>query len=135
MERKWAGKSTAPHSSGSTPAQGTYPGELTRFRREYDMILYAKKGNARLLRTNADIISIAKEKGEKADSGHGARKPPALYAYLMSLAALPGSYVIDPCCGSGPVFPAAAQERMVAWGVERDEEIYKSALVELERSR
>ena len=117
------------------PGAGHIPWGVDSFRREYDMILYAKKGNARLLRTNADIISIAKEKGEKADSGHGARKPPALYAYLMSLAALPGSYVIDPCCGSGPVFPAAAQERMVAWGVERDEEIYKSALVELERSR
>ena len=115
--------------------QGHIPWGVDSFRREYDFILYAKKGDARLIRTHSDFITISKERGAAADSGHGARKPPRLYGFLMSLTCLPGSYVIDPCCGSGPIFPAARAERMVAWGIEKDPDIYKSALVELERSR
>ena len=43
-----------------------------------------------------------------------------------------GAAVLDPCCGSGTVFPAARQSRMGAWGIEIDPEIYKLARAEFE---
>ena len=115
------------------PSVGHIPWGGHYWRREYDLILYAVKGGAPLAKLHSDVLTVMKERSD--DSGHGARKPPDLYAMLMQLTCLPGSRVIDPCCGSGPVFPAAEQEHMTAWGFEIDEEIYKSAVAELGRTK
>ena len=70
---------------------------------------------------------------ERDEAGlHGARKPKELYHKLMKLACLPNSNILDPCCGSGVVFPAAKEAGMIAWGVEVDEETYKLARVSLD---
>ena len=96
------------------------------------MILYAKKEDSELNQLHADVFNINKERTTEAAT-HGARKPGALYKEIMKIACpTVDGRVIDPCCGSGPVFPAAKLVRAEAWGIELDLEIYKMARVEFE---
>lgn len=108
------------------PNRGFVPWARTsskNFRREYETILFACKGQKPLQRIMSDILTVNKEH----ESTHGARKPPALYQLLMELTCTPGSNIIDPTCGSGPIFPAATAADMYAWGIEQDPEIAKLA--------
>ena len=111
---------------------GHIPWGVNSFRREYDMILYAKKEDSELNQLHADVFNINKERTTEAAT-HGARKPISLYREIMKIACpVVDGKVIDPCCGSGPVFPAAKAVRAEAWGIELDPEIYKMARVEFE---
>lgn len=112
--------------------QGHVPWMVDHFRRNYDMLLYASKGGKPLMQVTPDVVVVPKERDQ--DTGHGARKPPLLYEKIMQFSCLAGSTFIDPCCGSGPIFPAAKFAGMKAWGIEQDEQIYKSALAELGRA-
>lgn len=108
---------------------GNIPWGVNNIRREYDMILYARKGNKPLIRTWPDILAFSKERN--TDHAQAARKPVALIQHLISLSCLPGSTVIDPCCGSGSIFPAASNCGVVAWGMEIEEWSYNIAAAEL----
>ena len=99
------------------------PGGL---RREYELILYAKKGAATLLETKSDVIRTRAEKGI-----YGPRKPVELLYKLINMTCLPGNRILDPCCGSGPIFPAAHQAKCEAWGYEINENVAKLAEAEI----
>jgi DNA modification methylase len=87
------------------------------FRREYEMILFAWKGRHPLNALRSDIFdSPTSEKRE-----HAAQKPLALYTEIIRCTCRPGDYVLDPCCGSGTIFPAAFATDTRAIGVEMDE--------------
>ena len=47
-----------------------------------------------------------------------AQKPIALYQDLLSRSYRPGDKVLDPFCGSGPIFPAAHSLKCEATGIE-----------------
>ena len=97
-------------------------------RRTYEAILYAIKGDRRPTAVFPDVISVAHDGSVE----RGAHKPPALYAELIRRSCLPGDLVIDPCCGTGPVFTAAAACRVRAVGFEPEKDAYNQALKRIE---
>lgn len=83
-------------------------------RRTYEMILYAIKGNKRVLQVKGDVIDVPSVR----DLKHGAQKPVALYTDLLSRSCSPGDKVIDFFAGSGTIFPAANAMKLIATGIE-----------------
>lgn len=86
-------------------------------RRTYEAILYAIKGDKQVITRGApDVLAVHHDTSIE----RGAHKPPLLYHELMIRSCLPGSYILDPCCGAGPIFPAANKASMYATGIEID---------------
>jgi DNA modification methylase len=85
-------------------------------RQTYEAILFANKGDKRVLSLRHDIIFIQK----RQDDTRAAEKPPALFLELLSRSTLPGDLILDPCCGTGPVFPAANKLSCRATGFDID---------------
>ncbi len=86
-------------------------------RRNYECVLYALRGDKRVNFVANDVIPIPSERGSQT----AARKPVELYVELLRRSVLPGNRVLDPCCGSGPVFEAAERLECVATGIEINE--------------
>jgi DNA modification methylase len=84
--------------------------------RKYQICLYAKKGDRRVAKIAPDIISYPSDE----NLGHQAQKPVDLYSDLLRRSARPGDCVLDPFCGSGPIFPAAHGLKCRAIGIELD---------------
>lgn len=88
--------------------------------RKYELIVYATKGKRLTLKLTGDVLDFPADD----NLGHAAQKPVALYQELLSRSCLPGNSVIDPFCGTGPVFPAAHALRIRATGIEQDQASY-----------
>jgi site-specific DNA-methyltransferase (adenine-specific) len=99
------------------PTSNRLPWIETGPQRKYQLILYAVKGDRRVTRIYPDVIEIPSD----PNPGHHAAKPVALYRNLLIRSTSPGDSVLDPFCGSGPVFPSAHAEKVLATGIERDE--------------
>jgi DNA modification methylase len=84
--------------------------------RAYDVILYANKGDRHVQKTSPDVIQIGMLDGAKRH--HAAEKPVDLYVDLLSRSVSAGDVVLDPCCGAGPIFPAANRLGCFAIGIE-----------------
>lgn len=81
----------------------------------YETILFASKGNRKVLKVGAgDVLEFTVE-GKKE---HGAQKPVSLYTELISRSCYPGDRVLDCFAGSGTIFPAATRVRTIATGIE-----------------
>lgn len=94
----------------------------------YECILYAWKGERKVVKQGMpDVLDYPPVKRLK----HGAQKPAALIADLLSRVALPGDRILDAFVGSGSVFPACNSLRLVATGIEREDEAYNLALTRL----
>lgn len=100
-------------------------------RRTWEGILFAIKGDRRPTAVFPDVIRVAHDNTVE----RGAHKPPALYAELIKRSCLPGDRVIDPCCGTGPVFTAAAACRVRAVGFEPDTDAFNQALRRIEDAK
>lgn len=106
--------------------QGTYIGDPgVGLQRSYEMILFAHRGNRLSSTIMQDVISVPNTIG--TEPLHPAAKPPALYLKLLDRSTSPGDRVLDPCCGSGPIFPAATTLRLTAFGIELNPEYAKVA--------
>ena len=92
--------------------------------RKYETILYAIKGKRPALKMGGDVLDFPSD----ANLGHAAQKPVELYRELLSRTCLPGNAVLDPFCGTGPIFPAAHELRVRATGIERDTASYGIAV-------
>lgn len=91
----------------------------------YEAILFASKGNRKILKVGAaDVLEFPLDKGNE----HGAQKPVALYSELISRSAYPGDSILDCFAGSGTIFPAASWTRTVATGIEISKVYYELAL-------
>lgn len=111
--------------------EGIRPWGIKGYAYCYEAIIYATKAQKGLIKTGPDVISgIYKVR----DREHGAAKPPALYHNLIQSACLPGSHVLDPCCGSGTIFEAATLSQTIATGIEMDEHYIGVAQQALARS-
>lgn len=99
-------------------------------RRTYEMILFATKGERKVLRVAPDVISCPLV----TERDHGAQKPILLYRDLLSRSALPGNTVLDLFAGSGTIFPAANALKLVATGSEINKEYYNLALSRINSS-
>jgi len=80
----------------------------------YEAILYANKGRRKATAGYRDVINIT----QKTNNKHPAGKPIELYAELLKRSALPGDHVLDLFAGSGPIFPAAEEQKVFATGIE-----------------
>jgi site-specific DNA-methyltransferase (adenine-specific) len=85
-------------------------------RRSYETILFAIKGDKEVQLVANDVLSIPMV----SDPKRAAEKPADLYYDLLRRSVLPGDSVLDPFCGSGPIFPAAKRLRLKAVGIEKD---------------
>lgn len=85
--------------------------------RTYEAIMYAIKGDRKMLAPGKDTIEIPIVE----DKMHAAQKPVSLYTDLLSRSCMPGELVIDPFCGSGTIFPAANKLKLIATGFEISE--------------
>jgi len=95
--------------------------------RQYDLILYAVKGKKFVNHLKGDVLIYPPDK----QLGHAAQKPVNLFIDLLARSIHPGDRVLDPFCGSGPIFPAAHELKVLATGIEQDPASYGIALARL----
>lgn len=98
-------------------------------RRQYEICLYAIKGNKVTIHIYPDVITC----GPDPNDGHGATKPVALITNLLQRSVRPGDTVLDPFAGSGSVFPAAHLMKCACTGIEQSKEYYGMCLGRLEK--
>lgn len=89
-------------------------------RRQYELCLYAIKGDRPVTGIYSDVISCKLEE----NLTHGANKPVELYVDLLKRSTRPGDTVLDAFAGSGTIFPAAHQCKLYATGLELNAEYY-----------
>lgn len=86
-------------------------------RRTYEAILFASKGDRKVTGVGDDVLYYPRER----DTVHAAQKPVDLYVELLRRSiSTPGAWVLDPFCGSGPIFSAAARLKLCARGIDSD---------------
>jgi DNA modification methylase len=100
-------------------------------RRQWEMILYAIKGDKPVTHIYPDVIPCQAD----PNMTHGAQKPVALYANLLKRSVKPGDLVLDPFSGSGTVFPAAHSLQCIATGIEQEANYYGMCLKRLQAMR
>jgi DNA modification methylase len=96
--------------------------------RKYQICLYATKGDRRVTQLFPDLVSFTADD----NLGHPAQKPVELYRNLLVRSIRPGDSVLDPFCGTGPIFPAAHDLKVRATGIEMDAAAYGIAVSRLE---
>jgi DNA modification methylase/ParB-like chromosome segregation protein Spo0J len=85
--------------------------------RKWQMILYAVRGKKTVTRLYSDVLTYPSDQ----NLGHQAQKPVALYEDLIRRSVRPGDSVLDPFCGTGPIFPACHKHQCKATGIEGDD--------------
>ena len=84
-------------------------------RNTYEAIMYCIKGDKEIkVKNSVDVINIPHERG----IDYAAHKPADLYAELIKRSCEPGDFVLDPVCGSGPIFGAAGECSVTAIGID-----------------
>jgi site-specific DNA-methyltransferase (adenine-specific) len=97
------------------------------FSAAYEFVLFARKTESKLiLQGRPDWVQC--NPVLPSERVHQAEKPVELCKELISRTCLPGSYVIDPCMGSGAIIEAAVQMKCLALGCEKDIESYATAV-------
>ena len=102
---------------------GSYGAGEFGFRQTYDAILFANKGQKPLNSVYDEVIRI----NQPTNHNHPAGKPMELYAELLKRSSMPGDSVLDPFCGSGPIFLAAQKNHCIATGIEINPKYYEMA--------
>lgn len=98
-------------------------------RRQYEIILYAIKGDKPVTHIYPDVISTSADE----NLTHGAQKPVALYQNLLQRSVKPGDRVFDAFAGSGTIFEAAHGMKCYAVGTELSPEYYGMSLARIKR--
>lgn len=108
---------------------GHAPWGRAGFVRTYEILLYAVKGARELYAPGGPDVFHGPDLGVTSNKGkiHAAEKPVYLLTSLLSKILLEGQSVLDPCCGSGPIFPAADKVKAIATGIELDQHYYNVA--------
>lgn len=96
-------------------SNGTLPEPDYGPRRTYEMIIFLRKGKRKILQVMPDVLRYSAVQNKM----HAAQKPLELLCDLMSRSILPGQTVLDPCAGSGSIFPAANMRKVIATGIEQ----------------
>lgn len=96
-------------------------------RKSYECILFAYKGDKRTTGMFLDVVID----NPQSSFTHAAAKPASLYANLLRRSCIPGMQVLDPCCGSGPIFPAANNLMLRATGIESVEKHFNTSKLRL----
>lgn len=107
-------------------SEGMAPWQGKGFRRTYELIFWATKGQRGLISSPVDILSTARV--SRSERTHAAEKPVELLRQLIECSTLPGDFVLDPCCGSGSTLVAARDTKRTGLGIELDETFYNTAM-------
>jgi site-specific DNA-methyltransferase (adenine-specific) len=97
------------------------------FSAAYEFILFARKPSSCLILqgrpdwVQCDIVLPSVRV-------HQAEKPVTLCKELISRCCLPGSYILDPCMGSGAIMEAGVTMKMLCLGCEKDVTSYAAAV-------
>lgn len=83
-------------------------------RRQYELILYAFRGQKPVVTIQPDIIECPTDE----NLGLGAQKPVDLFCNLLRRSVRPGDRVLDPFAGTGTILPAAHSLRCRATAIE-----------------
>ena len=110
-------------------SEGLAPWGRSGFRRTYDLIFFATKGQRGLIQSPVDILSFPRVHRE--DREYAAEKPIELLSELINASTLPGDVVLDPCCGGGSTLAAARVLKRRALGIEKDEDAFNLALTRI----
>jgi DNA modification methylase len=110
------------------PNSGRVPHPEHGPRRQWEMILYAIKGKKKTLGIYPDVITTFAD----PNTSHGAQKPVALYSDLLKRSCRPGDRVLDSFAGSGTIFPAAHAAKVLATGIEMNQQYYGICLQRLQ---
>lgn len=98
-------------------SQGFLPRPSHGPRRVHELLIFANKGDKEVLVQGApDVLRIPQDK----HLVHPAQKPVELYEELLSRSCRPGEDTLDPFCGRGTIFLAAAKRGIIATGMELD---------------
>lgn len=100
-------------------------------RRQYELCLYAIKGDKQVTCIRPDVIAAEADR----NMTHGAQKPVAVYQDLLSRSVLPGDEVLDCFAGSGTLLPAAHMLKCTATLMEMEPEYYAMCLKRVEALR
>ena len=100
------------------------PWPLIGPQRKYETILFAEKGGRHANSVTGDVFTFNND----AKLGFAAQKPYLLYKDLLARSVRAGDCVLDPFCGSGPIFPAAHDLKCKAVGVEKQAQVYGIAV-------
>ena len=92
--------------------------------RKYELILYAVKGDRKVISLKGDVLEYRKD----ASVGHPAQKPVPLLIDLLRRSARPGDVVLDPFMGSGSTVEACHTLRLPCTGIEQDASAYGIAV-------
>ena len=99
------------------------------FARSYDVLIYARRGNATLYRPGAsNVLDFRPEISERL---HEVEKPLPLMDELIQRFCLPGHVVLDPFAGSGTTIVAALKWGCNPIGFENDIKRYNVALTRI----
>jgi DNA modification methylase len=96
-------------------------------RRQWEMILYAIKGNKTVTHIYPDVIPCQADE----TMTHGAQKPVALYVNLLKRSVVAGNKILDTFGGSGTLIPAAHALLCEATVIEQVPEYYGMCLTRL----
>jgi len=114
-------------------SEGLAPWGSSGFRRVYDFIFYATKGQRGLVSSPVDILRHARV--GKAERDYAAAKPVSLLRELIECSTMIGETILDPCCGSGNVLIAAKESKRAAVGIEKDKNACNLATAKLEGAK
>lgn len=101
-------------------------------KRQYELILYAIKGNKHTNGIAPDVIVGRQD--PTTPIYHGAQKNISVYENLLARSTRPLDKVLDCFCGSGTIFPAAQSYQCRATGIEISEEYHKIAMKRLKEA-
>lgn len=99
--------------------------------RKYETIVYAVKGTRPVNMVAPDCFTL---QSAGQGLGYSAAKPWEVFYELLRRSALPGDKVLDPFCGSGPIFRAAMELNCYATGIEKTQKGYGIALAQLNKA-
>jgi site-specific DNA-methyltransferase (adenine-specific) len=107
-------------------SEGMAPWQGKGFRRTYEVLFWATKGQRGLIASPVDILQHNRVKD--TERTHAAEKPVDLLEKLIECSTLPGDFVLDPCCGSGSTLVAARNLKRTGLGIELDETFYNTSM-------
>jgi ParB/RepB/Spo0J family partition protein len=92
----------------------------------YEMLIYARKQNSKLIYARSDVLTYNRvPSGERV---HPSQKPLDLIRDLITRCVNPGATLLDPCTGSGASLVAGLQERLICKGNDKLYTAYTAAM-------
>lgn len=107
-------------------SEGMAPWQGKGFRRTYEMLFWATKGQRGLISSPVDVLDESRV--SRSERTHAAQKPVELLKTIIECSTLPGDFVLDPCCGSGSTLVAARDTKRTGLGIELDTTFYNTAM-------